>query len=157
MPAEVSLPRTDAATPSAPVKRAWLLRLAIIIAAAWWVALVALALFTANPVVVSRAQIAASDAVVTAKISHDKIDTVTVERVWTGDVPEAEITVVNLRNAPLSQKDGLYILPLMKLGGDYRLTMLPRQEAPPIIYPATPDALDQLRHLVRETHPEPRK
>lgn len=129
-------------------RQPWAWRLGIAAAVLWWIALALMALFTANEVVLSRDQIAAADIVITGKPVAGKNQTVAVERVWSGELAEKEIAVANLPDSPLVKTGESIILPLSRAGDQYRITTL-QPVAPPLIYPATPEALDQLRQMAK--------
>ena len=119
-------------------------------AAAWIVALVLMWLTTANPLVVSRAQLRLSDAVVVARVVDRERDVVEVVRVLHGEVkPHDRLTVLNLSPLELPPGEQEWIMPLSSFRGDYRITELDGQRAAPIVYPATGPAIEQTKLLLQ--------
>ena len=111
-----------------------------------------MALTTSNSPVVSVPQIEHADVVVTATIPDPNGDLALVERNWKGELPLEKIRVLNLHEGPDLQRDKKYILALSRFGRDYRITRPEGQvvNAPPIVYPATHEIIDQLRPALKE-------
>ena len=127
----------------------WLLKAAFAVVAAWWMTLAVLALTTSNPVVVSPDQIGISDVVITGTVPPEG-ELVAVERVWYGEFDGTEVRVVNLAESAPVEPGQKYLFPISRSGNHYRITTLERQTSPPLVYPATPEALDQLRQILKK-------
>ena len=144
-------------TAVAPVRHPILLRVAVVLAAAWGLVVLVLWLTTANPVVLSRPQIAKADFIVTASRPDPKKDRLQIEQVWRGELELGEMTVRNLDEpAPVKMPVGeKFLVPLSRARGGLKITTLDRQLAknPPLIYRATPEAIRQLQDLLAETQP----
>ncbi|HLJ11249.1 MAG TPA: hypothetical protein VKU82_08670 [Planctomycetaceae bacterium] len=107
-------------------------------------------LWTANPRVVSRDQILKSDCVVIAR-RLEKQGRVEVERVLAGDVaPGEELRVANLSGAARWDDGRPRILALSRSRRGYVVTELPGQQAGPLIYPAEPGVIDEIKAILRE-------
>jgi hypothetical protein len=136
---------------------------------AWLGWLTYLVVTASHPVVLSRPQFLAADLAVVAQIQEAngkpnatvRIAEVAWSQEGSGKVaPSEEIQVTNLGEVSRQegwQGPGLYILPLVKEGPNYRLAAVPRspgfepliQDARPRIYPQNDQTLRQLL----ETHP----
>ena len=159
VPRHVAPPLADDPEALSSIWRYRVLKLVIALAITWFGCIVFLALTSANPIVVSRPEILQSQVVVSAAIPDAESETITVERVFSGDVKANEkLTVLQIHDAPAVQHartmkqpaDQLYIFPLTRFGRFYRITTLPNQVAAPLIYPATPEAIDQVKQALRE-------
>jgi hypothetical protein len=118
--------------------------------AAWIAALVLMWLTTANPLVISRAQLRRSDLVVTARIVDRERDRIEVERVFTGNVRQHDrLTVLNLVDAQLPAAEEEWIMPLESFRGDYRIATVDDQQVRPLVYRAAPDAVEQTKLLLQ--------
>lgn len=127
------------------------MRVIVVAALAWLGILAAMAWFTANPKVISRAQILQSDAVVIGRRVDPKRDRVKIERVLAGNLSaDSEIAVLNLNDLSDLSTEQSYVLPLTFFRQDYRVTKLEGQEAPPLVYPATPDFIDRVKQALRD-------
>lgn len=125
--------------------------LVVIGAGAWMAALILMWLTTANPLVISRAQLKQSDAVVVARVLDRERDRVEVTRVLHGDAkPQDRLTVLNLSRVEFSGGAGEWIMPLSTFRGDYRITELDDQRAPPLVYPATGEGIEITKRLLQE-------
>ncbi len=126
-----------------------LLIAAIVLVAAWWIVLSLLALFTANPITLNRDQILRADAVVTATVDQSpSAGRVTVTRVWKGDRQLGGILVENLRQAG-ARAGRTYLLPLSHVDDRAdRVTATTIPGGPPLIYPATAEAEQQLTQIL---------
>ena len=150
-------PESEQAAPvvgQQPVRHPILLRIAIVLTALWGLVMLVLWLTTANPVVLSRPQIAKADFVVTASRPDPKKDRLHIEQVWRGELEAGELTVLNLdKPAPVKMQPGeKFIVPLSRARGGLRITTLEKQFAknPPLVYPATPEAIRHLQDLLAE-------
>jgi len=119
-----------------------------VLAAAWMVSLLVLAHYTANPVVLNREQILESPYVVTGTVLGDPASgKISVEREWKRQALSGTITVANL--SATGAKTGVTcIIPLSKPDELLQVTEVPNSNGTPLIYPATPAALEQLKAIV---------
>lgn len=124
-----------------------LLRLAAVTAGLWWLGLLLLAAGTANPVTLNRAQILSSTAVVIGTVLDVEQGTVQVTEQFHGLALPEEITVGRLTEAGAKQGQS-YVIPLSGLPPDeLQVEQSPLPGHPPLIYPATEDAIRQLTAL----------
>lgn len=118
-----------------------------------------LAWTTANPIVLSPAQIERADDVIIGAIEAQGEHRVRIVRVFKGNLSEGdEIRVLNL--PPESLRAGQeYILPLTPIRRERQVTphsrvtvLNQRGVAPPevLIYPAVPEAINRLKAILRE-------
>ena len=116
----------------------------------WWLTLAAMAIFTANPTTLNREQVLASDYVVTGRVSSGTPGSVEIEREWMHDAKLGAVRVGNLEQA--GAKPGRrYLIPLTKSGSQaFHVTETRLPDRPPIVYPADPEALEQLRFLLEK-------
>jgi hypothetical protein len=125
-----------------------LLMAAIVLAACWWVLLALLSFFTANPVTLNREQILRASFVVTGSLSDDPAaNQILVEREWKQNALHGTILVNNLAAVP-KPRGKIYIIPLTRVGHGFEVTETVDPKLPPLIYPATPEALSQLRTIL---------
>lgn len=127
--------------------------------AVWLLALAGLAIFTANPVTLNRHQIELAELVVSGRVVDLGSGEVAVERTWKGAAPADQLQVGNLADTPAAA-GGVYILPLTAAEGGLVVTPARRRRderaarqpldtgGPPLIYPATPEALEQLQQAL---------
>jgi hypothetical protein len=145
---------TEATPPGlpAPARSPSRLRFAfvLLLALAWLVFLVTLAVTTANPVTLNREQLSRADVIVTARIADLAGGRCDVERRWTPGPDLDSIAVANVVQTR-ARSGILYILPLHSRG-DGRFEVVPAHlpDKAPLIYPATPDAFRQLESLLHE-------
>jgi hypothetical protein len=119
-------------------------------AGAWLLALAAMVWLTANPQVVSRDQLKHADLVIIGRLVAPGQDRVRVERAIAGEIPvDTEITVLNLAAVAGIKPDQSYLLPLTFFRRDYRVTTLEGQQAAPLVYPATPEAIAVAKSTTR--------
>ncbi len=159
-PPRYALPQfADDAERLSNVWRFRVLKFLIVVSIAWFGCIVFLAVTSANPLVVSQPQINQSQVVVSAAIPAAESEVIVVERVWAGDVKVGEkLSVLQIHDTPAVQHartekqpaDQLYIFPLTRFGRFYRITTLPHQTSAPIIYPVTPETIDQVKQALRE-------
>jgi hypothetical protein len=125
-----------------------LLFVAAVLAVVWMVAILLLAHYTANPVTLNREQILESPFVVTGTVVGDPASGhVAVEREWKKQALSGTIDVANL--SATGAKTGLtYIIPLSKPDQSLQVTEAPNSNGTALIYPAIPDALEQLKAIV---------
>jgi hypothetical protein len=122
--------------------------IAALLAAAWMVAILLLAHYTANPVTLNREQILESPFVVTGTVVGDPArGHVSVEREWKKQALSGTIDVANL--SATGAKMGLtYIIPLSKPDQSLQVTEAPNSNGTALVYPATLEGLDQLKSIV---------
>ena len=133
-PSRSSVPRT-------------ILYLVGVVAVVWWACLVGMTLFTANPIILSCAQIDKSEIVVTARRLPDaEQDVVSIEQVEFGTMPKGTARVHFLADTKMPVGP-LFVLPLSTASGRLAVTRLKGQDpkSPGRIYPATPEVTEQLR------------
>lgn len=126
---------------------------------AWVLLLVGLVNRTANPVTLNRAQIAHADYVVTAMPMDAAKGTFQVEREWKHGAELGAIQIHDLPPTPSLERRESLIPLTRRADGSFVVTQgelsNPGHEktvaahVPPVIYPATPDALRQLEALLR--------
>jgi hypothetical protein len=127
---------------------------AAFLAAAWSAALFLLDLGSSRPKTVSPDQILKSDLVVIARHGAAAGDRVKIDRVYRGrNEPGTEVRVVNLTDARGLVDDQPFILPLTAFRGDFVVTTLERQQVPPLIYPAIPAVIEQVKSILRDAPP----
>ncbi|MBW3542853.1 MAG: hypothetical protein KY476_21530 [Planctomycetes bacterium] len=135
------------AEPGPPTR---LILLLIGLACLWWAFLAVLAVTTANPVTLNRAQFQEATHVVTATVEDPAAGLIAVEREWKTAATLAQINVLNL-SSTAAERGERYVLPLQRLGRTtYRVPPAPLPGNPPLIYPATDEALRQLKELLGE-------
>lgn len=135
-------------TPASLRRSRMLLVIAAVLTAAWMVALLVMAHYTANPVVLNREQILESPYVVTGTVVGEPASgKVAVEREWKKQALSGTISIANL--AATGAKSGVsYIIPLSKPDESLHVTEVPNSEGMPLIYPATAASLDQLKAIL---------
>jgi hypothetical protein len=119
------------------------------VAAAWGIALIVVAVSTANPVVFNRRQIELSDAVVMARVIDRAAGAVEVESSWKADVPRGRITVHNLAASQPELTDTPVLIPLTFWAVGYEVTPIPPPGPGRLVYPATPNAREELDRLFK--------
>jgi hypothetical protein len=106
-----------------------------------------MAWLTANPVTLNRDQILRADFVITGKVeSEPALREVLVLREWKKNGLTGKIHVENLEDARV-RRGGTYLMPLSHASTGYRVTET-RASSPAIVYPATPEAIDQLEKIL---------
>jgi len=128
---------------------------AVLLFAVWFVFLATLALRTANPVTLNRAQIRNADLIVEASVEKLATGECRVVQSW----PEAPqlgpvITVEGL--ADLSVRPGeAYLLPLQRSeqNGGFRIAPAPPGMSKPLIYPADDESRRQLEEILAAPEP----
>lgn len=125
--------------------RLGLLIAAAVLAAAWIGFLVWLAVRTANPVTVNRAQLVTSDAVVIATVEPTQASSrsvsLRIEKVLAGQLDEETLRVGGVEPGRFSA-GGRFLVPLRETDHGFVVTLAPvTQEGVPLVYPATDDAL----------------
>jgi hypothetical protein len=123
---------------------------AIVLALAWWVVLIILAWFTANPVTLNLKQIQNSLYVVTAEVDDVGMGQVTVEKEWKTGTDIGNPTIDNLKETG-ARSGQTYLIPLtVTPDGQFIVTIadLPRNQ--PLIYPAGTEASRQLEQILSQ-------
>lgn len=137
--------RAADAVPAAGARGA--LRIAVAVAALWLLALGSLALFTANPVTLNVEQVRTSEYVVTGCLAGDERRVLVVERQWKGAETLAELRVGNLSQTAIKHGQS-YLVPLSRTrSGALEVTETDLPENPPLVYPATDEAIAQLKAI----------
>jgi hypothetical protein len=127
----------------------WLLAAAAFLAVCWSAALLVLDLTTARPKLVSPDQILNSELVVIGRHAAGGETRVKIERVYRGrKEPGTEIHVVNLPDVRGLVDDQPYVFPLTPFRGDFVVTRFDRQQVPPLIYPAVPEVIEQVKLIL---------
>lgn len=154
-----STPESIRPASSAPV---WLRAVLAVCVIGWIAWLAGLAVETANPVALNRAQILAADVVVEGRWLDFPRGRLGVDRVWKRPMIPREITIRELPFQGVPQ-EGPVLLPLTRIGKtDFRLTggVLPNPPAfdgpdlregskvRPIGYPATISAVRELEQIL---------
>lgn len=137
----------DSPIPSSPRSHFTLIT-ATLVAACWWIFLVWLAIFTANPVTLNREQILRASYVVTGTlVSNPPTAEVAIEREWKDHGLSGTILVNDL--PAIARRPGLtYIIPLSRVGHGFHVTQMPPPNKVPLIYPATSDSIGQLQAIL---------
>lgn len=125
--------------------RLGLLIAAAVLAATWIAFLVWLAVRTANPVTVNRAQLLMSDAVVIATVqpsgSSSRSVSLRIDKVLAGRLESETLRVGGVEPGRFSH-GGRFLVPLRETDHVFVVTLAPvTQEGVPLVYPATDDAL----------------
>lgn len=122
----------------------------------WSLALAAMWLLTANPLLVSRDQVLQSDAVVTARLDGAGRGRLRIESVLSGNLAQDDVvTVLNLPPHPELEAGRACVVPLQRFRRDYQVTVLEGQRSPPLpplVYPATPEAIREVNRILREAN-----
>ena len=126
------------------------LGLVFALAAGWSLTLLLMDVFTANPRIVSPGQILSSHVVVVARRVLADGDRIKVERVIRGDVsPDHELRILNLADVPDLATDRSYLFALSRFRQDFAVTTLEGQRAAPLVYPASPEVIEQAKSILR--------
>lgn len=120
-------------------------RVVTAIALCWLSLLFWMAATSGNPVVLNKVQILRSDCVVTSEVTSAQL--ARVLRVWKGDAPTLPV------HLPFDEvlKDGEYIVPLVRAGGQFVVTPLPLlndDKKVRVVYPLTEQTRTQLESLL---------
>lgn len=128
--------------------RPTVLRLAAISFASWLVALVALALTSANPVTLNRQQILRSEVVVEAVVANVTAGECRVIQSWPEGAVGETVRVVGLDLLPIETGEA-YMLPLASADDrTYQIVLTAPPASVALIYPATDAARNQLEVLL---------
>jgi hypothetical protein len=124
---------------------------AALVAGAWSAALLIMDASTSNPRLVSRDQVDASEVIVIGRLSRPAENRVRVERVFRGDLTEGdELRVANLADVPVMADGRSHLMPLSAFRGDFVVTTLEGQKAPPLVYDPSPEMIDQVKAILRD-------
>lgn len=126
----------------------WRYRLALLGIFAWWGLLGWMCRTTANPILVSPPQWDATELAVRGRV--DRPEGVIVAEAWLQNAPPGRLRIVNLESVPGLVGDRDYVWLLTPAGKGYAVVRVPGQETPPLVYPATPEVLEQVRRLAEE-------
>ncbi|HWL08014.1 MAG TPA: hypothetical protein VNQ76_06410 [Planctomicrobium sp.] len=145
-----------AAEPAVVIPRSRLPAFLVIgLAMAWGLVLLLLTLFTANPVTLNRGQILESQWVIVGKVTGaDKV--VKSDPAHWPFQDRDEIRIDNLKDTGALIGE-IYLIPLIPLigkeglvPGSYLVTPTRLPEFPPLIYPMSPDAEQQLQKIIEK-------
>ena len=124
--------------------------IALAVAACWLLVLGGLALFTANPITLNVEQVRASEYVVTGRVAGEERSVLVVERQWKGAETPAELRVGNLSQTAI-RPGRSYLVPLSRTRSSaLEVTETDLPENPPLVYPATEDAIEQLTAILSD-------
>ena len=128
-----------------------LLIIASVVAIVWCACLIVMAWVTANPVTLNRDQILRADFVITGTIDSDPHGgEVSVVREWKTNHLTGTIHVENLDEAPGARGGATYLMPLSHALTGYRVTEARLANSAALIYPATPEAIEQLEEILAD-------
>ncbi len=133
---------------STPFRRSLVAALSLPIGAAivWWIVLLAMAIFTANPITLNRDQIQRADFVVTGTVDETQPHTLIVEREWKKKAGLKQVAVENLDETG-ARPGRTYLVPLSKdVNGRYFVTETKDERL--LIYPAEDEAVKQLEAIL---------
>jgi hypothetical protein len=120
------------------------------LAAGWSLALLLMDVWTAKPNIVSPGQLLNAHVVVVARRVRADGDRIQVERVLRGDVlPDQELRVLNLADVPEVSTERSYLFALSRFRHDFNVTTLEGQRPAPLVYPASPGAIEQAKSILR--------
>jgi hypothetical protein len=123
------------------------------LAAGWLLALLLMVLLTTGRPVLGPGQLLKADVIVIGKRIAVDGDLIEVERVFQGDVNGgAKLRVVNLVEAGGVLPGKSYLFPLTRFRNDFSVTRLDgqRTETKLLVYPATPDTIEQTKVILRD-------
>lgn len=130
------------------------LRLIGVVVVLWGIIVAVMVLSAANPVALSRPQIAKADVIVTARRPDFRNSNLHVLQVWRGDLPAGDHAVLNLGQLSMSDMPpGVdFIVPLTHERGGLAITTLPLQDPkkPPLVYPVNDLTTRQLQDLLNQ-------
>lgn len=124
--------------------------IAVAVAACWLLVLGGLALFTANPITLNVEQIRTSEYVVTGRLAGDERSVLIVERQSQGGETPLELRVGNLSQTAI-RPGRSYLVPLSRTrSGALEVTETDLPDNPPLVYPATEEAIAQLTAILSD-------
>ncbi len=112
------------------------------VAVVWYLVLLSLALFTANPVQLNVQQVLDSGWIILATVDENGV--VHERKTVQGLLPEGPLKLSD----KCRYTDREIILPLVREFGDYRITPTHLPNGDRLVYPATEDALKQLSAIL---------
>ena len=119
----------------------------------WCLGLFILAATTANPVTVNRKQVLRAAYVVTATVTNSERGALKIEKEWKTAATLKSITVDNLDKTN-AETGRTYLIPLSKAGkNQFRVTESDFANRQPLIYPATAEAVEQLKRVLNLASP----
>lgn len=139
---------------AAPLTSTTLMRVVVALGGLWWLILVTVAAFTANPVTLNRRQILQADLVVSGQVEDVEQGTVGVQKQWLRGEQLKSIRVIDLNSTGI-EAGGTWLLPLSERNdGTYEITRgrsenLPVPD-PPYIYPESSAATSQLEQILAD-------
>jgi hypothetical protein len=143
--------------PVGPARRLWLWP-AVLVFAVWFAFLVTLAVLSANPVTLNRAQIRRADLVVEATVETPSTGEWRIVRSWP-EAPQlgAVITIAGLGELGVRAGE-TYLLPLERheRGAGFRIAPTPPPLSRPLIYPADDESRRQLEEILGVAHSDVR-
>jgi hypothetical protein len=123
---------------------------AAVITVIWCVILFVMAWLTANPITVNRDQVLRADFVVTGKVDSEPASgQVSVSQEWKHNGLSGTIRVENLDDARV-QRGKTYLMPLSRTGSGYGITQARHADPAAVVYPATPEAIEQLKEILAD-------
>lgn len=150
--ASVGAPGAGAPSPAQVIGpesgRPWRFRFALLGVLAWWSLLGWMCRTTANPILISPPQWELTRVAVSGRV--DRPDGVTVAETWRGAGLPERLRVINLDAVPGLLPDREYVWLLTPAGDGYEIVRTPGQETPPLVYPATPAVVAQMKRLAEE-------
>lgn len=151
--------RREAVAPSSSWNRMWA---ALGIAAVWWIALVTLAVRTANPITFNLVQLRNSPVVIAARVENLNDGRVSINRTWPENAGlESELKIDGLDKLKL-EVGGSYLLPLTEIrSGEFEVTAI-KMPSPDgadekkirFVYPDSKEAREQLESSLDELTPQ---
>ena len=126
---------------------------AFVVAVGWSVALLLMVLLTTGRPVVGPGQLLKADVIVIGKRAKANSEQIEIERVFQGNVEQgAKLRVTNLVDVSGLVPQRSYIFPLTRFRNDYSITRLEgqRSETKLLVYPATPDTIEQTKVILRD-------
>jgi hypothetical protein len=93
----------------------------------------------------------ASDAVIVGRLVRPGDTLVSIERVISGNLAEGdELRIVNLAEVPAMADGRRHAIPVSAYRNDFVVTTLDGQKAPPLVYDASPETIDQIEAILRD-------
>ncbi len=127
----------------------------LLIGILWLTGMLWLVLTTSNPVTLNKEQILRANFVIQAKFI-EKLKGFDIDQAWP---PQPNLTsisqadIANLKEIKF-EADVDYLVPITRTGDTYLVTPSRLPSGQPLIYPATAEALTQLKLILKEKSPE---
>lgn len=132
----------------------WPLRLAAAGTVGWTLALLTMVVTADGTPRVSRDQVRHAAVVIVGRTGAAGSLQVETVRVLGGAVAAGDkLDVLNLDLVPGVMPQSVYVFPLSRFRGDYRIVVLDGQEGPPLIELATPGVVEQVRQFLIDGRP----